>query len=114
MTGGPADFRHALAAIVPRLRAFARFLARAERRTRLRLDPGASSAPAQRDTAGLHALGRAIDGLPATQREALVLVVVLGFPIEEAAAISGMPTGTVTARASRARAAAARRFQGKG
>jgi RNA polymerase sigma-70 factor (ECF subfamily) len=159
MTGAPFDFRKALSALLPQLRAFARFLARdaaraddlvqdailramteeaqwepgtdlrawvfrilrnaflgqlrrggAERRALERLDRGASSPPAQLATAELHELDHALDRLSVVQREALLLVAALGFTVDEAAAICGVPAGTVKARVSRARAALARRF----
>ncbi|WP_137126157.1 sigma-70 family RNA polymerase sigma factor [Roseomonas sp. HF4] len=161
MTDGPVDFRNALVALMPQMRAFARLLARdraraddlvqdavlramtqeaqwkpgsdlrawvfrilrngflgqlrrggTEQRVLLRFDAAASSAPAQLDTAELRELDRALDDLPATQREALVLVAALGLSIDEAAVISGVRAGTVKARISRARATLAQRFQG--
>ncbi|MDP1730824.1 MAG: sigma-70 family RNA polymerase sigma factor [Devosia sp.] len=50
-------------------------------------------------------MSRAIDALPADQREALLLVVVEGASYEEAAGILGIPAGTLMSRLSRARAA---------
>ena len=46
---------------------------------------------------------RALDSLPADQREALVLVGAAGFSYEEAAAISGCAVGTIKSRVNRAR-----------
>ena len=46
---------------------------------------------------------RAFDMLPAEQREALVLVGADGFSYEAAAAVCGVPIGTVKSRVSRAR-----------
>lgn len=46
---------------------------------------------------------RALDVLPADQREALVLVGAAGFSYEEAAAISGCAVGTIKSRVNRAR-----------
>jgi RNA polymerase sigma-70 factor (ECF subfamily) len=57
------------------------------------------------DVADLQAL---LWRLPASQREALVLVAAQGLTHEEAAAICGVPVGTMRARLSRARAALAR------
>ena len=47
---------------------------------------------------------RALDGLPAEQREALVLVGAAGFSYEEAAEICGCAVGTIKSRVNRARA----------
>jgi RNA polymerase sigma-70 factor (ECF subfamily) len=45
----------------------------------------------------------ALDRLPAEQKAALVLVDMEGYPVEEAAAILGCPTGTVKSRCARGR-----------
>lgn len=50
-------------------------------------------------------MSRALDTLPADQREALLLVVLEGVSYEEAATILGIPAGTLMSRLSRARAA---------
>lgn len=50
-------------------------------------------------------MSRAIDALPADQREALLLVVLEGVSYDEAAGILGIPAGTLMSRLSRARAA---------
>lgn len=50
-------------------------------------------------------MSRAIDALPAEQREALLLVVLEGVSYEEAAGILGIPPGTLMSRLGRARAA---------
>ena len=49
-------------------------------------------------------MSRAIDHLPAEQREALLLVVLEGFSYREAAGILGIPEGTLMSRLGRARA----------
>jgi len=49
-------------------------------------------------------LERALGGLEPAQREAFLLVVVLGLSYEEAAGITGCPAGTVASRVFRARA----------
>ena len=49
-------------------------------------------------------IARALAELPETQREAIVLVDVEGYSVEEAAAILGCPAGTVKSRCSRGRA----------
>jgi RNA polymerase sigma-70 factor, ECF subfamily len=46
----------------------------------------------------------ALARLPATHREALILVGASGYSYEEAAEIAGVPTGTMKSRVSRARA----------
>lgn len=50
-------------------------------------------------------MARAIDRLPDEQREALLLVVLEEMPYAEAAAIIGVPLGTLMSRLGRARAA---------
>jgi len=49
-------------------------------------------------------LARAIDTLPLDQKEALLLVTLEGLAYAEAAAILGIPTGTLMSRLGRARA----------
>ena len=46
---------------------------------------------------------RAIQGLPDTQRQTLLLVTMEGFSYDETAEITGVPIGTVMSRLSRAR-----------
>ncbi len=48
-------------------------------------------------------VGRAMNLLPAEQREAVVLVLVEGFAYKEAAEILGIPMGTLTSRLARGR-----------
>jgi RNA polymerase sigma-70 factor (ECF subfamily) len=48
---------------------------------------------------------RAMDGLPAEQREALLLVAVEGMSYAEAAAVLSIPSGTLMSRLARGRAA---------
>ena len=52
-------------------------------------------------------MARALRKLPATQREALVMVAAGGVSYEDAAKISGVAIGTVKSRVARARAALA-------
>ena len=59
--------------------------------------------PAQHGQAALSELQRFLWLLPASLREALVLVGAQGLSYAEAAAICGLPEGTVKARVSRAR-----------
>ncbi|KFL25358.1 sigma-70 family RNA polymerase sigma factor [Paradevosia shaoguanensis] len=61
--------------------------------------------PAQPGHIALAELARAIDTLPADQREALLLVVLEDMPYADAAAILGIPVGTLMSRLGRARAA---------
>jgi RNA polymerase sigma-70 factor (ECF subfamily) len=49
-------------------------------------------------------VGAALAALPVDQRVAIVLVDVQGLPVEEAARVLGVPTGTVKSRCSRGRA----------
>ncbi|MEZ0092729.1 RNA polymerase sigma factor SigM [Streptacidiphilus sp. EB129] len=49
-------------------------------------------------------LGTALASLPSDQRAALVLVDMQGYPVAEAAAILGVPIGTVKSRCARGRA----------
>jgi RNA polymerase sigma-70 factor (ECF subfamily) len=150
----PADLRHQIAALVPDLRAFARFLVRDramaddlvqdtivrafdalaqftpgtslrnwlftiqrnmlyEQARRRRIEqrvisettpPEESHAPAQHDQAALSELQRFLWLLPATLREALVLVGAQGMSYAEAAMICNVPEGTMKARVSRGRA----------
>lgn len=48
-------------------------------------------------------VGRAMDRLPADQREAVLLVMVEGYAYKEAAAIIGCPVGTLNSRLVRGR-----------
>ncbi len=72
-------------------------------------DPGAMLTPAhQHGEAELGDLARVLWSLSPLLREALVLVGARGLSHEEAAAICGVPVGTIKARVSRARAQVAR------
>lgn len=73
-------------------------------------EPG-QAPPGQEMHGEMSDLARALQGLPLPQREALILVGAHGLSHEEAAAVCGVPVGTVKARVSRARLALARRFQ---
>ena len=64
----------------------------------------------QESAARLRDLARAIAALPPGLREALVLVGAQGLSHEQAAAVCGVPVGTMKARVSRARARLAQRF----
>lgn len=159
MTVAQDNFRDALAALLPQLRAFARLLTRdatqaddlvqgvalraleqqdrwqpgsdlrawcfrilrnrfidherrrrAEARSLARLPRDGHQPPAQAGAAALGDVADAIAQLPPAQREAILLVAALEFPVAEAAAIIGVPEGTVKARLARARATLARRF----
>src|SRR5947208_561099 len=57
---------------------------------------------------------RALRGLPAEQREALILVGAGGFSYEDAAKISNCAVGTVKSRVARARKALSAALEGNG
>ena len=61
------------------------------------------SIPGQDGHLDLHDFRGALDGLPADQREALILVGASGFSYEEAADICGCAVGTIKSRVNRAR-----------
>ncbi|WP_431281595.1 sigma-70 family RNA polymerase sigma factor [Humitalea sp. 24SJ18S-53] len=61
------------------------------------------AAETQSGQAALHELSVAMDRLPATQREALMLVGAQGLSTAEAAAICGVAEGTIKARVSHGR-----------
>lgn len=76
--------------------------------------PNELSVPAaQPGRIALAEMSRALEAIPAEQREALLLVVVDGRPYEEAAEILSIPIGTLMSRISRARAAL-RQLTGQG
>ena len=64
-----------------------------------------SAPPSQLDSVRLAEVRRAFDMLPGEQREAMHLVTIEGLSYEEAAAVLGIPAGTVMSRISRAREA---------
>ena len=66
---------------------------------------GMSSPPSQHSSLELRETTAAIDRLPPSQRQALILVVHEGCSYQTAAKIMGTPTGTVRSRLSRAREA---------
>jgi RNA polymerase sigma-70 factor (ECF subfamily) len=61
-------------------------------------------APAQERRLMLADIARALDRLPAGQRETLILVAVENLSYREVAEVTGVPLGTVMSRLSRARA----------
>lgn len=79
-----------------------------EKRALERLPEPDQPPPAQEARSDMSDLGRALESLPLPQREALILVGAHGLSHEEAAAVCGVPVGTVKARVARARAALAR------
>ncbi|EHM03237.1 Sigma-70 region 2 [Acetobacteraceae bacterium AT-5844] len=82
-----------------------------ERRALERIPPATEASPVPQDERSeVRDLGRALQALPLTQREALILVGAHGLSHEEAAIIVGAPVGTVKARVARARAALAQLF----
>ncbi len=155
-------YREALAALVPQLRAFARFLARdvtraddlvqdalvralerqeawipgtdlrawafrllrnlfldqqrrhgVEKRGLATIRPLDQAPATQAGRDALHDLDASLAALPATQREALILVAAMELDVAEAAAVIGVPEGTVKARVSRARATLARDYDAR-
>ena len=62
-----------------------------------------TSAPGQHSHLELKELATALAKLPLVQREALLLVGASGFSYDEAAAICGIPVGTIKSRTNRAR-----------
>jgi RNA polymerase sigma-70 factor (ECF subfamily) len=62
-----------------------------------------SVCPGQQGQLDMQDFCRALNVLPAEQREALVLVAAIGFSYEEAASVSGCAVGTVKSRVNRAR-----------
>ena len=86
-----------------------------ERRALERLPPPAMPAASEQEARGQVAdLQRAMAALPAPQREALILVGAHGLSHEEAAAVVGVPVGTVKARVARARMALAQNWTESG
>ncbi len=82
-----------------------------ERRALEKMPPPEEMGPTpQEDHGEMNDLSRALQELPLSQREALILVGAHGLSHEEAAMIVGAPVGTVKARVARARAALARQF----
>ena len=59
--------------------------------------------PAQYGSLDLQDFRKALDSLPADQREAIILIGASGFAYEEAAEICGCAVGTIKSRVSRAR-----------
>ena len=64
-----------------------------------------STPAAQPGHIALAEMARAIDTLPAEQKEALLLIALEGLPYAEAASILNIPLGTLMSRLGRARAA---------
>jgi len=65
--------------------------------------PHGDASGATSDIAGPHAVTALVDGLPHDQRTAFVLTQVVGCSYAEAAAVCGVPVGTIRSRVARAR-----------
>ncbi|WP_428378119.1 sigma-70 family RNA polymerase sigma factor [Lichenicoccus sp.] len=97
--------------------AFYELARRRQRESRVmsaRMPPPDSVAPAASHRAEVADLQRMLFMLPPLLREALVLVGAQELSHEEAAAICGVPVGTMKARVSRARSQLARAASGEG
>lgn len=77
------------------------------------MEPAAGPGNGAMDSLALGELARAMRDLPATQREAVVLMGAQGMSAAEAARICAVPEGTMRARLSRARAALRRTLEPK-
>lgn len=84
---------------------------RTRRRRERLLAPAPEQPPSAAGTAEISDLSRALDRLPAVQREALILLGGQGLSAEEAGAICGVPAATMRARAARGRLALRRIVQ---
>jgi RNA polymerase sigma-70 factor, ECF subfamily len=84
---------------------------RARRRAAALLRLGLPHSPSVELSADLLDLYTALRGLPAGQRQAVVLHHLVGLPVEEVASQLNLPVGTVKSRLSRGRAALARRLE---
>lgn len=67
------------------------------------LDRDSAVRPLQEDAVEVWRLSQAVDRLPDDQKQIILLVAVEEFSYREAAAITGVPIGTVMSRLSRAR-----------
>jgi RNA polymerase sigma-70 factor (ECF subfamily) len=75
------------------------------RRLSARLEARATVAPvAHPDPAGVRAVEALVEGLERGRREAFVLTQLVGCSYEDAAAVCGVPVGTIRSRVARARA----------
>jgi len=77
-------------------------------------DPGLSVAPVQGVGLELAQLARALQQLPAEQRQVILLTGLEGMRYEETARVLGIPVGTVMSRLSRGREALRRLTSGGG
>ncbi len=76
--------------------------------------PVLTTPPSAGDALRLRDLERAIAGLPDEQRQAVLLIGLEGMRYDEAAAILGVPVGTIRSRLSRGREALRERLEADG
>lgn len=76
---------------------------RARRSVEQSEEPVSAVSGGQEEALAMRDVQRAFDTLPAIQKEVVLLVAVEGMEYEDAAAVLGVPVGTVKSRLSRAR-----------
>ncbi|SOD95849.1 RNA polymerase sigma-70 factor, ECF subfamily [Caenispirillum bisanense] len=76
---------------------------RARRQVEQTEEPVSAVSGGQEEALAMRDVQRAFDSLPEIQKEVVLLVAVEGMEYEDAAAVLGVPVGTVKSRLSRAR-----------
>lgn len=76
---------------------------RARRMVEQTEEPASAISGGQEEALAMRDVQRAFDSLPEIQKEVVLLVAVEGLEYEDAAAVLGVPVGTVKSRLSRAR-----------